>query len=87
MKAISSTGNYATTYALLLEEHPAWIGAHGALVAVPNRQALLVYPINDLTVVTAIQKLIFVAGSASLPGPRDGTNLNPSALQPDVDFR
>jgi hypothetical protein len=68
-KALTSDGNYVTTYALLLHEHPDWVGPYGALVAIPHRHALMVYPIRDMNVVTAIQKLIFITVGMEKEGP------------------
>jgi len=49
---------YASGMALQLEQVPGAVGAHGSLVGVPSRDLLVALPIEDVSVVTAIQKLI-----------------------------
>ena len=69
VKTITSEDSYVTTHALWLDEHPDWLGPRGALVAIPHRHALLVYPIRDMGVVMAIEKLVIVASGMEEEGP------------------
>jgi hypothetical protein len=52
---LSDESFLVTTHALLLDEHPDCIGADGALVGVPQRQALLCYPIDGSDVLKVIK--------------------------------
>lgn len=52
-----------------LEERPELIGRHGSLIAIPHRHSALIYPIEDLGVVEAIQKLIPAAYGMHEEGP------------------
>jgi hypothetical protein len=69
VKAVTSEDSYVTTHALWLHEQPDWLGPRGALVAIPHRHALLVYPIRDMGVVMAIEKLAVVATGMEQEGP------------------
>ena len=52
-----------------LEDRPELLGSKGALIAIPHRHSALIYPIEDLGVVTAIQKMIPAAYSMHEEGP------------------
>jgi len=52
---------------LHLESIPS--GAHGALIGVPHRHTLMVYPIDNLEVVTAIQPFVYVLQGLFKEGP------------------
>jgi hypothetical protein len=69
LTAVTGSDNYVTTHALMLDEHPEWLGPHGALFAVPHRHALLVFPIRDAGVLQAVQKLALIARGMEKEGP------------------
>jgi hypothetical protein len=69
VKVLSSEDSYVTSHALWLHEHPDWLGPQGALVALPHRHAMLIYPIRDMGVVMAIEKMVVVASGMEEEGP------------------
>ncbi len=48
---------FVASHALLIEHYPTCLGGYGTLLAIPHRQALLCYPINDLRVISAMHML------------------------------
>jgi hypothetical protein len=69
IKAISDNNFFNTTHALLIEHYPELIGAHGALLGVPNRGVLLAFPINDRRVLTAVQIMLIAIIGMHRDGP------------------
>jgi hypothetical protein len=68
---VALTGDhfFVATHALFLHEHPDCLGAHGALVVVPHRHAVLCSPVHDLRVVTAVQRMAILADRMERQGP------------------
>jgi hypothetical protein len=67
---LSDESFFVASHALTLEDHyPQFIGSFGALVGIPHRHVLLSYPINDLSVLQAIPKLIAVILGMERDGP------------------
>jgi hypothetical protein len=60
---------YVATHVLLLKDHRQCVGTHGSLVAVPHRCMLLCYPIEDMNVLRAEDKLIRMADQMYQEGP------------------
>lgn len=60
---------FVASHALLLEEHGECLGTFGALVGIPHRHVLLVYPVNDLQVLPAIHRLIPIIHGMEREGP------------------
>lgn len=60
-----------------LEQRPALTGSYGALVGIPHRHAALIYPINDMEIIQAINGLIPVIHGMHREGPG---SLSPSLL-------
>ncbi len=60
---------YAATYALCLDEYPQCLGKYGALVGIPHRSALIVYPVNDASVLDVVHELIGLIGYMYKEGP------------------
>ena len=52
-----------------LEDRPELLGSKGALIAIPHRHSALIYPIGDLDVINAIQKMIPAAYGMHEEGP------------------
>ncbi|SEN38418.1 hypothetical protein SAMN04488505_11020 [Chitinophaga rupis] len=52
-----------------LERIPEYLGTHGSLIGIPHRHAVLIYPIEDLNVVKAINQLIPVISGMNQEGP------------------
>jgi hypothetical protein len=68
---VALTGDhfFVATHALFLHEHPECLGAHGTLVVVPHRHAVLCSPVHDLRVVTAVQRMAILADRMERQGP------------------
>jgi hypothetical protein len=64
-----SDGLFGAVHALALENYRACHGREGALMSVPNRQAVICYPINDLETVPAVQSLMLVTLGMYQKGP------------------
>jgi hypothetical protein len=60
---------FVASHALLLEEHPECVGPFGALVGVPHRHVMLVFPIHDLRVLPAIHMMIPIIAGMERDGP------------------
>lgn len=54
---ITQESLYVASKVLTLESHPEWLGRHGALVGVPTRQHLIVYPVEDSKALAAMELL------------------------------
>lgn len=54
---------------LELAENPKMIGSKGSLIGAPHRHAVIIYPIEDLEVVTAINQLIPTIKGMNTEGP------------------
>ena len=65
---------FAASHALLLHEHPEWLGKYGALVIIPTRHTIVVYPINDLQFTKAVQYLAVMAIAMEKEGPGSISN-------------
>ncbi|TFF38773.1 hypothetical protein [Mucilaginibacter psychrotolerans] len=57
-----------------LENYPQLIGAHGSLIGIPHRHGAIIYPINDIDVVNAINKLIPLINGMNQEGPGSISN-------------
>lgn len=60
---------FVASHALLLEEHSESIGSFGTLLGVPHRHVMLTYPINDLRVIPAINRMIPIIAGMERDGP------------------
>ncbi len=60
---------FVASHALLLDEHPACIGAFGTLVGVPHRHVMLAFPIEGLRVLQAIHMMIPIIAGMERDGP------------------
>lgn len=69
VKIISGDSFFASTMVLLLEEFPECLGLYGALVGVPHRHAAILYPIQNLDVIKAVNVLIPLIKSLYNEGP------------------
>ncbi len=76
---IESEHLFGASHVLRLDAWPEVLGAHGTLVAVPSRHALIVYPIDSAAVLDAIPILAQVANSAF--------NTGPGSITPDLFWR
>lgn len=65
---------FAASHALLLHEHPEWLGAYGALLIIPTRHTFVLYPINDLQFTKAMQYLAVMATGMEKEGPGSISN-------------
>lgn len=52
-----------------LHNYPQLIGSKGALVGIPHRHLVIIYPINDIGVVTAVSQLIPMISHIHKEGP------------------
>ena len=66
---ISSTGFFAATWAMMLEELLDPVPAHGALVVLPHRHALLFQPLVDFGAIESVPHLLTVAEEGYRDGP------------------
>lgn len=55
--------------ALVIKDYPEILGEHGALVGVPTRHIAVVYPVQDLGVVPAINQIIPMLARIEREGP------------------
>jgi hypothetical protein len=67
--ALEGGSLYAASHVLQLERWPERLGRHGALVAVPNRHIVTVYPIDSVAVVAAIQHVLPMVHHMHTTGP------------------
>ena len=66
---LSGDSFYIATHALLLGEHPKCVGSHGSIVAIPHRHVVLCYPIEDINVVHAVNRLMPIVQGMYHEGP------------------
>jgi hypothetical protein len=52
-----------------LENHPALTGSYGSIICMPHRHAVLIYPIENIEVLAAVNGLIPVAHGMYMEGP------------------
>lgn len=52
-----------------MENHPRLVGSHGSIVGLPRRYTALVYPIEDLELVDALQFMISATAGMCAEGP------------------
>jgi len=71
---VTSDSLFTASHALLLHEHPEWIGKYGALLIIPTRHNLVIHPINDLSLLKALPCLCFMATEMEKEGPGSITN-------------
>lgn len=57
-----------------LENHPELIGKYGSLIGVPHRHAALIYPIENIEVIKAVNDLIPVVYGMNYEGPGSVSN-------------
>jgi hypothetical protein len=76
---IESEHLFAASHVLRLDAWPEVLGAHGTLVAVPARHALIAYPIDSAAVIAVIPILAQVANSFFQEGP--------GSITPDLFWR
>lgn len=69
VKIISGDSFFASTMVLLLEEFPECLGLYGTLVGVPHRHAAILYPIQNLDVIKAVNVLIPLVRGLYNEGP------------------
>jgi hypothetical protein len=60
---------YTPNLVLDIENFPQLIGSKGSLITIPNRHSVFIYPVENLEVVMAINKLIPVTCDMNLEGP------------------
>lgn len=60
---------FVPNIALDLHNRPDLVGAYGALVGMPHRHAAIVYPINSLEVIKAINGMLPIVHGMNLEGP------------------
>lgn len=66
---VSSTGFFAATWALMLEELLDPVPKHGALVVLPHRHVLFFQPLVDIEAVKSAPHLLTIAGEGYRDGP------------------
>ena len=69
IRLLSGDSFFVATWVLMLEERMQPVSAHGALVIVPHRHAVLFQPIVDVSAVKAIGPLLGIADSQCRQGP------------------
>jgi hypothetical protein len=69
LQVLTGQDYFVATHALLLDEHPACVGIHGALVGVPHRHAVLTYPIRDMAVLRVVQPMLGAIIGMERDGP------------------
>jgi len=57
-----------------LDRYPEFIGTHGSLIGIPHRHAVIIYPIENLEVVNAINSLIPIISGMNHEGPGSISN-------------
>ena len=67
---------FASAHVLNLQAHPQCLGKYGAIVAIPSRQIALAYPVNDTTVIQAINFMI--------PAVQRLFDLGPGSITPNI---
>lgn len=54
---------FLSTFALLLNEYSEYLGEHGAIVGIPDRHKIIVYPVNGIDALSSLMTLIGVVSS------------------------
>ncbi len=67
--ALTGRSFFVATHALALEEHEDMLGAHGTVVVVPHRHAMIAAPIDDVSIVAALVRMIPAALEMYREGP------------------
>lgn len=67
--ALADDSYFLAAQTLLMKEHPQWQGLHGCLVAIPRRDTLLLYPVQDSQVVTVLNLLPTICRHLHDEGP------------------
>lgn len=57
-----------------IKNYPQFIGSKGSLVGIPHRHGALIYPIESLELINAVNSLIFVVNGMYQEGPGSLTN-------------
>lgn len=60
---------YATNFAMHIEDYPQIIGKKGTLLSIPNRHIVVIYPIQNLEVVSALNNMLYVTSRMYEDGP------------------
>ena len=68
-KTVEEDHFYSPNIIFNIEDHPELIGQHGAIISIPTRHIVIIYPINDLGVVNALTTQIQVTYNVSHQGP------------------
>jgi hypothetical protein len=71
---VQSDNVFASNILLDKDELIKYIGQHGALIGVPHRHAVIIYPIENLEVVKAINSLITIIKGMNNEGPGSISN-------------
>lgn len=66
---LASDSIFTANNALSLEKNNELIGKYGSLIILPNRHAVIVYPIEDINVIKAVNKIAFLAKMMYEEGP------------------
>ena len=69
LRALLGNSFYVASRALLLEDHPELAGSHGTLIGLPHRHALLAFPIDDIGVLQAVQRMLPMVSGMFREGP------------------
>lgn len=69
VKTIEEDHFFSPTIIFNLEDHPSLLGTHGSLITMPTRHIVIIYPIEDASVIQAITTLITVSEGVSARGP------------------
>ena len=67
--SISGESLLATTTILLLDDYPQCLGGEGTVAAVPNRMGVLAHPVEDASVLPALQALLQAVPRMYADGP------------------
>lgn len=60
---------YATNFVMNIQDFPQVIGRKGSLVSIPNRHIALIYPIQNLEVVGALNNMLYLTSRMYEDGP------------------
>lgn len=74
LHVILSDDPYAPTFTLRLERFPELIGDRGTIIAMPTASIVLVYPFNDVSILSAIPRMIAITSSQYEQGPQSLSN-------------
>lgn len=68
-KTVEADHFFSPNIVLNMDQHPALVGSYGSLVSIPTRHIVLIYPINDINVLQALNTQILVTKGLSEKGP------------------